>query len=98
MPNNTPITQKVKAGPGGPGKTLPTASVTAKRPVKMQPESNVYIIGEPGKQNQQVTKSQYDKYKGPKITMKKDDPRLKNLGTQGGKPTTIPGGFKPKKP
>lgn len=98
MPNNTPITQKVK-GPGGPGKTLPTVTVTAKRkPTPMKPESNVYIIGEPGKQNQQVTKSQYDKYKGPKITMKKDDPRLKNLGTQGGKPTTIPGGFKPKKP
>lgn len=89
-----PITQRVKAGPGGPGKTLPTVTVTAKK--KMQPESSVYIIGEKGKQNKQVTKAEYDKYKGPKISMKKDDPRLKTLGTQAGRPTTIPGGYKPK--
>ncbi len=85
-----PITQRVK-GPGGPGKTLPTVTVTAKK--KMQPGSYVYIIGTPGKQNQQVTKAQYEKHSGPKVTMKKDDPRLKTLGTQAGKPTTIPGGY-----
>lgn len=93
MPDKMPITQKVKSGPGGPGKTLPTATVTAKRSTKMKPESSVYIIGEKGKQNKQVTKSEYDKYKGPKISMKKDDPRLKTLGTHAGKPTTIPGGY-----
>jgi hypothetical protein len=93
-----PITQRVK-GTGGQAKTLPTVTVTAKKKSKpMKPESSVYIIGEQGRQNKQVTKSEYDKYKGPKISMKKDDPRLKTLGTQGGKPTTIPGGYIKKKP
>lgn len=76
--------------------TAAPVTVTAKKKPVMKPESYVYVIGTPGKQNQQVTKSQYEKHKGPKITMKKDDPRLKNLGTQAGKPTTIPSGYKPK--
>ena len=109
MPNNTPITQKVK-GPGGPGKTTyvakttaPAITMTAKKKVtsttaiaKPKPSSYVYIIGEMGKQNREVTKAQYEKHTGPKISMKKDDPRLKTLGTQGGKPTMVPGGYKKK--
>lgn len=90
-----PITQRVK-GPGGPGKTLPTVTVTAKRkPTPMKPESNVYIIGEPGKQNKEVSKSEYDKYKGKKISMRKDDPRLKDLGVGG---YNVPRGYIKKKP
>jgi len=76
--------------------TAAPVTVTAKRKPTTKPESYVYIIGTVGKQNQQVTKSQYEKHTGPKITMRKDDPRLNNLGTQYGKPTTIPGGYKKK--
>lgn len=92
-----PITQKVKGNPVYVAKAAaPTITVTAKRKPMTTPPTNVYIVGEVGKQNKEVTKAEYDKYKGPKITMKKGDPRLKNLGTQGGKPTTIPGGYKKK--
>ena len=87
-----PITQKVK-GPGGPGKTLPVVTVTAKKPNK--PASYVYIVGEPGKPNKEVSKSQYDMYKGKKITMRKDDPKLKDLGVGG---YNVPRGYTKKKP
>ena len=90
-----PITQKVK-GPGGPVRTLPTVTVTAKKTVKKnQPATNVYIIGEPGKQNKEVSKSEYDMYKGKKISMRKDDPRLKDLGVGG---YNVPRGYTKKKP
>ena len=92
MPDK-PITQKVK-GPGGPV-TLPTVTVTAKKITKPKttPATNVYIIGEPGKQNKEVSKSQYDMWKGKKITMRKDDPRLKDLGVGG---YNVPRGYKKK--
>ena len=91
-----PITQKVK-GPGGPVKTLPTVTVTAKRATKPKttPATNVYIIGEPGKTNKEVSKSEYDKYAGKKISMRKDDPRLKDLGVGG---YNVPRGYTKKKP
>jgi hypothetical protein len=80
--------KKTMNGPGGP-------NTPAKGAVGTNKPTYIYIVGEEGKQNRQVSKAQYDKWTGPKIAMSPDDPKLKTLGT--GKSTGVKPGYIPKK-
>lgn len=77
---------KKMTGPGNPT-TGPVKGATG-----TNKPTYIYIIGEEGKQNREVSKAQYDKWTGPKTTMKPDDPRLKNLPA-GGRSTGVKSGY-----
>lgn len=77
---------KKMTGPGGPSSAPVKGATGTTKP------TYIYIIGEEGKQNREVSKSVYDKWKGPKTTMKADDPNLKNLPA-GGRSTGVKTGY-----
>lgn len=77
---------KKTTGPGGP------TSGPVKGATGTTPPTYIYIVGEEGRQNRQVSKSEYDKWKGPKIALKPDDPQLKNLPA-GGRSTGVKSGY-----
>ena len=73
--------------------TLPTVTVTGKRkPTVTKPvDNNVYLISEGrNKQAQEVTKAQYNMYKGAKTKYASNDPKLKTVNTGYGA-TSMPG-------
>jgi hypothetical protein len=75
---NGDITPKKSVGPGGPDTPAPAPKPKA---AGMNPPSYVYIVGEEGKRNREVSKAEYDRWKGPKTYMRKGSPGLETLGT-----------------
>lgn len=72
---NGDITPKKSVGLGGPDTPAPAPKPT------YAPTTYVYIIGEEGKRNREVSKAEYDRWKGPKTYMRRGSPGLETLGT-----------------
>lgn len=85
-----PITKRAN------GNIVPPSDTT-KRKVGTNKPSYIYIVGEQGKQNREVSKAQYDKWTGPKISMRPNDPRLSDLASPGIN-SGVKRGYIPRKP